>query len=137
MDGAVSEVDELFRVAESEAGVGDGAFVSSICGSDGVSLPNGARHEVIPEASGEATVADRHEPVIPAGDGHPDFELDDRVGNRRDCAGDAAERGQMVEWTTGSAIVDRRKITLFNAGDGDGGVGEFETGETFADFSVG
>jgi hypothetical protein len=42
----------------------------------------------------------------------------------------------MVEWTTGCAVVDGREISFFNARERDGGVGEFETGEALADFSV-
>jgi hypothetical protein len=137
VDGAISEVDDLFRVAEGEASVGHGALVTGVGGRDSVALANGACHEAIPGTSGEAAVADSHKPVVPAGDGHPDLELDRGVGNRRDGADDAAECGQIIERSAGCAVVDGRQISFFNARERDGGVGEFETGEALADFGAG
>jgi hypothetical protein len=70
--------------------------------------------------------------VIPTGGGHPDFELDDGVGDGRDGTGDAAEGREMIQRTAGGSVVDGGEVALLDAREGDGGVRKFETGETLA-----
>ena len=125
--GAIAEVDDLFRMVEGVAGVGVIAMVTGIGGGGGVSVADGACHEMNRGCSEEAYVADLEKTVVPTGGGHPDLEADDGVGDRRDGSGDAAEGREPLERRAGGLIFEGGEIALLDAREGDGGVGEFES----------
>ncbi len=130
--GAITVVDDLFRMAEGEASVGVVTMVTGIGGGGGVSVADGGCHEMNPWCSGEAPVANLEKPVVPVGGRHPDLEADDGVGDGRDGSGDAAEEREPVERRAGGLVVKGGEVALLGACEGDGRVGELESAEALA-----
>jgi hypothetical protein len=74
VDGAPSEVDELFGMAHSELAAA--AFVAGIRGCCGVSAAEGFAQRSDVDRAGPAAVADALELAVPSRCGQPDFDLD-------------------------------------------------------------
>ena len=90
---AVGVVDELLGVAQGEAGAVAG--VAGIGRDRSVPLRHRACQRAVADGTRPASVPDGLELVVPPGSGEPDFDLDVRVGRRRQRRGHPAEAREL------------------------------------------
>ena len=77
---AISEVDDLFRMVKGPGRVRSARVVAGIGGGGRVTVRHRARHPAKTDVTGETTIANALEFSVPAGVGHPHFELYVRIG---------------------------------------------------------
>src|SRR5258705_3342114 len=93
MNGAIAEIDELFRMTQSDAAAS--SSVSRVRGRCGVTLTQSVRQRGINDAAGPTTVSDGLKFTIPGRCRKPHFDLDFRIGARSERRRYTAKRRQI------------------------------------------
>ena len=104
MNGAVSEVRDLFRMMVGPAGVFGFGLVSRVRSSCGIPPHQVTGHLLVPDRTAKSAVADVHDAVVPTILRHPDLEADYGVIRGVQDASHAAEGGQLPFERCGSLV---------------------------------
>src|SRR6516225_7398802 len=115
VNGAVTEVDDFFGMAESPCGVASAGSMTGVSGGRSVAPRHGESQCTPVNFSGEAAIAQSAEFAVPAARGHPDFNFDFGVGRRLgNCADPAKRRKPLIE--CGIADKPRRSVSRWSEG---------------------
>src|SRR5262249_38117257 len=122
VDGAISEIDDLFGMARNEVRIVTGMTGVGTCRR--VSCGNRGGHRGIADRTSPSPIADGFQLAVPAGFGKPHFNLDLRVGNRSQRRRHAAKRRQTLESLCPAAALRREPTRSNRLSKSDGRVGQ-------------
>src|SRR6516225_4621793 len=109
VNGAVTEIDDFFGMAESPGGLASVGRMTGVSGGRSVALRDGECQCTPVNFSGEAAIAQSAEFAVPVARGHPDFNFDFGVGRWLGSCADPAERRKLL---IEGRIADKPRISV-------------------------